>query len=306
MSALTRSFFLAWRKPRLSKQVSIQKVLKDAKRILIRLAEHSPHTLFSIYAAASLKNGKRKRKITVIAQPDAEVILSTFNGLFAEKILLDSTPTYGSKTFKSLKEKLLGSNYDVFADLDPLPLPELAVLSEAKLRIAYDADKLFPYFNLLFNLSKDADMRKRTLLMTRCLAGEDHPEKALPKPNISQRKVEVWLKKNGYKQKGVSFFLTSLPLTFDTVKDIPVFGAGTWENEPVDVKMSIFASAKAYIGKPDLGFELAYLSETPSVLVLSGEKEKTSLPSSPLVKPIVAAQGILSPETIEQTFTRLL
>lgn len=303
MSSLTRSFYLAWNKQKLEKKISLHAEFRNAKSILVRLAEKAPHTLFSIYTAAAMKDGKRSRKITALAPQDASMLLAPFENLFSEVVYLDATPNYGSKSFKALKEKLPRTPFDVFVDLDPLPLAELAIISDGKLRIAYDSRNLFPYFNVIFNTSKETDLRNKTLQMVRSLMCDAEIGNNIPKANYNRMSLNAWLKENLFDARKGSYILSSLPIEFHEVKGIQVLHPQSWHQAPQDIKPALVASATAYIGEPDRYFELAYLAGVPSVLMFSGPQ--TLLPSSPLVKPVASSGMPLTAGIIEKALTTL-
>ena len=304
MSALTRAIYLAWSKSRLArKEISFHAGLTGAKDVLVRLAERAPHTLFSLYTAAALKKAKRGRKITVLSPLDADLLLSGFNEIFNERIDIADTPFYGSKTFKALKDRFAKSSFDLFLDLNPSALPELAVLSEAKLRIAYQDKGLFPYFNILFSPPKEANMHKRTQFMSRYLGCEGKITESLPSPQVNQRKANEWLKKYGNK---TPYLLSSIALDTERLVGMKVFGAETWIQEEPEIKAGLLASASAYVGKPDRYFELAYLLEIPSVIILGGKTRHLKLPSSPTLKVITqTAKETSTLEAIEEALASL-
>lgn len=302
---MIRSIYLAWRKRQLDKKISFHAEFRNAKSILVRLAERSPHTLFSVYAAAALKSGRRSRKITVMASQDAQMLLAPFENLFSDIVYLPATPTYGSKSFKALKESLSRASFEVFVDLDPAPLAELAVLSEAKLRIAYDSHSLLPYFNVIFNTSQQTDLKSKALLMVRSLLCEEEMEKNIPKASLNRASLNTWLKENLSEGKKGSYLLSSLPMEFNELKGIHILQPQTWLEASEDIRVALVASATAYIGEPDRNFELAYLTGVPSLLVLKDQAVQALLPASPLVKPIVPAGAMLTAGTIEKALTTL-
>jgi len=308
MSALTRAIYLAWSKSRLArKEISFHAELTGAKDVLVRLAERAPHTLFSLYTAAALKKAKRGRKITVLSPLDADLLLSGFNEIFQERIDVTETPSHGSKTFKALKERFAKSSFDLFLDLDPSALPELAILSEAKLRIAYQAEGLFPYFNILFSPPKEADMHKRTQFMSRYLTGAEKITESLPRPQVLQRRINEWLKKYRYSAGDKTpYLLSSVAIDTESLAGMKVFGAETWMEEEPEIKAGLLASASAYIGKPDRCFELAYLLEIPSVIILGGKTRHLKLPSSSTLKVITQTAKETPPlEAIEEALASL-
>jgi len=286
MSALTRAIYLAWSKSRLSrKEISFHAELTGAKDVLVRLAERAPHTLFSLYTAAALKKAKRGRKITVLSPLDADLLLSGFNEIFNERIDIADTPSHGSKAFKALKERFAKSSFDLFVDLDPFPLPELAILSEAKLRITYQDKGLFPYFNIIFAPDKEADLHKQAQFISKHLGCEGKITESLPRPQVNQRKANEWLKKYGNK---TPYLLSSIALDAERLGGMKVFGAEKWIQEEPEIKVSLLASASAYIGKPDRCFELACLLEIPSVIALP-DTAHLDLPSLPFIRVITHA-----------------
>ena len=271
--------------------------------MLVRLAERAPHTLFSLYTAAALKKAKRGRKITVLSPLDADLLLSGFNQIFNERIDIADTPFYGSKAFKALKDRFAKSSFDLFLDLNPSALPELAILSEAKLRIAYQDKGLFPYFNILFSPPKEANMHKRTQFMSRYLTGAEKITESLPSPQVNQRKANEWLKKYGNK---TPYLLSSIALDTESLGGMKVFGAETWIQEEPQIKAGLLASASAYVGKPDRSFELAYLLEIPSVIILGAKTPHLKLPSSPTLKVITqTAKETPGLEAIEEALASL-
>jgi hypothetical protein len=308
MSALTRAIYLAWSKSRLArKEVSFHAELSGAKDVLVRLAERAPHTLFSLYTATALKKAKRGRKITVLSPLDADLLLSGFNEIFNERINVADTPFYGSKTFKALKERFAKSSFDLFLDLDPSALPELAILSEAKLRIAYQAEGLFPYFNILFSPPKEANMHKRTQFMSRHLTGAGKITESLPRPQVLQRRINEWLKKYGHSAGNKTpYLLSSVAIDTESLVGMKVFGAETWIREEPEIKAGLLASASAYVGKPDRYFELAYLLEIPCLIILGGKTPHLKLPSSPTLRVITqTAKETPRLEAIEEALASL-
>lgn len=308
MPALTRAIYLAWSKSRLArKEISFHAELTGAQNVLVRLAERAPHTLFSLHTAAALKKAKRGRRITVLSPPDADLLLSGFKEIFNERIDITDTPFYGSKTFKALKERFAKSSFDLFLDLDPSPLPELAILSEAKLRIAYQAEGLFPYFNILFSPPKEADMHKRTQFMSRHLTGAGKIEESLPPPQVLQRRANEWLKKHSHSAGNkIPYLLSSIAIDTESLGGMKVFGAETWIQEEPEIKAGLLASATAYVGKPDRSFELAYLLEIPCIIILTGKTRHLKLPSSPTLRVITQTAKEAPPlEVIEEALASL-
>lgn len=307
MTALTRAIYLAWSKSRLArKEISFHAELHGARNVLVRLAERAPHTLFSLYITGALKKAKKGRKITVLSPLDAELLFSGLNTIFQEKIDLTETPSHGSKAFKALKERFAKSSFDLFVDLDPSPLPELAILSEAKLRITYQAEGLFPYFNILFVPDKEADLRKRAQFMSRYLACGGKIEESLPRLQVVQQRANEWLKKHGHRSGNKTpYLLSSISIDAERLGGMKVFGAERWMEEGPQIKASLLASASAYIGKPDRSFELAYLLGTPSVVILP-DKARLNLPSSPCIKVIThPPKGTPLLEAIEEALVSL-
>ncbi|MBN2380713.1 hypothetical protein JXM67_13020 [candidate division WOR-3 bacterium] len=300
MPALTKSIYLAWKKPKLDQQVSFLAGFDRAKRILLRLAENSPYTLFSLYTAATLKKDKKTREITAIAPAHAEMLIEPLRTLFDEVITVEATPSYGSKAFKALREHLdkSKSKYDVYCDLDLNPLSELAILSGASMRMAYYDDKLYPFFNILFHQSGTTNLHERSAFVTRLLVDEEEIEKTMPKPKIDQTRASAWLKRHGL-LRDKSFVLTSLPLEIETLRGMRVIPAKTWEDEPSNLMAALFTSAALYVGKMDRGFELSYLVGTPSILVIPEKEEGPELPPSPFVKQVIRTSSP-SPTAIEQ------
>jgi len=308
MSALTKAIYLAWSKSRLArKEISFHAELTGAKDVLVRLAERAPHTLFSLYTAAALKKAKRGRKITVLSPLDASLLLSGFNEIFNERIDIADTPSHGSKTFKALKDRFAKSSFDLFIDLDPFPLPELAILSEAKLRITHQDKGLFPYFNIIFAPDKEADLRKRAQFMSKYLECEGKITESLPRPQVLQRRANEWLKKHSHSAGSkIPYLLSSIALDAERLCGMKVFGAEKWIQEEPEIKAGLLASASAYVGKPDRSFELAYLLEIPSVIILGGKTRHLKLPSSPTLKVITqTAKETPGLEAIEEALASL-
>jgi len=307
MAALTKSIYLAWSKARLSKkEISFHAELANARNILLRLAEKAPHTLFSLYTAAALKKSKKTRKLTVLCPQDAELPPLESNNLFERRIDIAETPFYGSKSFKTLKEQLAKSSFDLFVDLDPSPLPELAILSAATLRITYQDKELFPYFNILLAPDERANLHKRAQSMGKYLACEGNVEEALPNPQVSQRKANDWLRDHGHRSgRKLPYLLSSAALGAESLAGIKVFEAEAWSGEDAETKASLIASAAAYVGKPDRAFELAYLLATPCVVVLDDKTPGINLPSSARIKVIKVSKGTSPLEAINQALTSI-
>ncbi|MBD3285456.1 hypothetical protein GF338_03880 [candidate division WOR-3 bacterium] len=297
MPALAKSIYLAFKKPKLQQQVSFLNGFDKARSLLMRLAEKSPHTLFSIYTAAAMKAEKKKMKITAIAPPQAQMLLAPFERLFDDVIEVAETPKYGSREFKYLKEYLDKKGFDVFCDLDYNPLSELAVLSKAKLRIAYFNEGLYPFFNILFRGSADENLLERFTLITRLLSGKIKIEQTMPKPKIEQTRVSDWLKRHGiFKNK--SFVISSIALDMESLKGMRVIPPQAWKDESDKLKAALFTSAAYYVGGLDRGFEMSYLMGTPSVLVIPEKEKDPGLPPSPFVKSVIRSSHP-SPDLIE-------
>ncbi|NLI98062.1 hypothetical protein GX441_05305 [bacterium] len=283
MSSLTKSIYLAFSKSRFSKEIAVHAEFNKAKRLLVRLAENPPYTLFSIFTAIALKKCKRDRRMTVIVPKDASMLLFPYTGTFDEKIEIDSTPAYGSKSFKLIKEKLQKPEFDVMLDFDPIPLPEIAVLSSAKIRVACAEKDCFPYFNILFRSKKETDLTERASLVLRSLTGEESMQPNPPRLHTQQLKASAWLKDKGNGRKN-PYILSSINIPNLSSEKAMVFPPEAWQNESDDTKAALFASASAYIGGIDRNFELAYLFEIPSVVFSSDDSLKSLIPESSFMK----------------------
>ncbi len=284
MSSLSKSIFLAFSKSKLTKEIEVRADFNKAKNLLVRLAERPPYTVFSIFTALVLKKCKRDRRLTVIAPKDSQILFSVFPGLFDEKIEVDDTPTYGSKAYKAFRERLPKQNFDVMLDLDSTPLPELAVTSSAKIRIACSEKDLFPFFNIMFRTKESSDLAQRSLLVVRSLTGEESIERAMPRPQTQQLKAAAWLKDKGNNSKKSPYLLSSLPIPSEYLGQIKVYPPDIWQSEPDDTKAALLASAAAYIGGIDTFFELAYLLNVPSIVPVENEALKFLIPPSHLVR----------------------
>lgn len=237
--------------------------------------------------------------MTVIAPKDTQILLSAFPGLFDMKIELDDTPTYGSKAFKELKEKLPKQSFDVMLDFDMNPLPEIAVISSAKIRIACVEKDLFPFFNIMFRPKEGSDLVQRSMLIIRSLSGEESLERTLPRPQTLQLKAAAWLKEKGNNGKKGAYLLSSLPITSEYLGEIKVYPPDAWQSEPDDTKAALLASATAFVGGIDRYFELAYLLNVPSILVTENDSQRALIPPTQLVKYItVPARQTPTPEII--------
>jgi hypothetical protein len=306
MSTLTKAIYLAWSRSRLSKkEISFHAELSKAKKVLIRLAENPPHTLFSLHVAAALRKNKRARKLTVLWPRDTYLNTPESSELFEEQIDITETPSHGSKAFKILKERLSNPSFDLFLDLDPSPLPELAILSAAKLRITYEDKGLFPFFNILFAPARRMNLYERARFMGRYLECEREMEEGLPLPRTTQQRANEWLKEHGHPSVRTPYILSSVPLGSEYIKGITVLSTEALIQEDPETKASVFASALAYIGKPDQGFELAYLLKMPCLVILDEKTPDLNLPSSPQIKVIHLQKGTLPLVTITEAIASL-
>jgi|GEM_PF-2194393 len=309
MSALSKSIYLAWRKSKLTKEISFKAEFTQAKHLLIRLAEKPPYTLSSLYSLASIKRNKKSRKITVLIPPDAKMLVDAFPNLFEKVIEVESTPFYGAASFKSLKENLASSKYEVFIDFDLTPLPELAVLSKARLRMAYFQKDLYPYFNILFRASQTADILTRASLMTRSLIGDAEPVNSLSRPQIIKRDAGEWLKLKGIKRgKNYPLLVSSIPFQLNLLDNWYILNPEKWESETNKIKASLIAEASAYLGSLDRGFEIAYLLGTPIIALLNSEEQKALLPApniTPIVPLIKHSQDSLGQESLREALSAI-
>lgn len=304
MSALTKAIYLAWSKSRLSKkEVSFHAELSKARKVLVRLAEKPPYTLFSLYVAAALKKAKGARKLTVLWPQDTCIPES--KELFEEQIDVAGTPSHGSKAYKALKERFAKSSFDLFLDLDPSPLPEVAVLSSARLRIACEAKGLFPFFNILFAPDRKTDLYERARFMGKYLNCEGEMEEGLPLPKTTQQMANEWLKRSGHPSVRTPYILSSIALGSETIEGIKILSTQALMQEELETKASVFASAFTYVGKPDHGFELAYLLKMPCVILLDEKNRDLNLPSSPQIKVIRPQKGTSPLAAIKEAVARL-
>jgi hypothetical protein len=75
--------------------------------------------------------------------------------------------------------------------------------------------------------------------------------------------------------------------------------------EELETKASVFVSAFAYVGKPDHGFELAYLLKMPCVVLLDEKTSDLNLPSSPQIKVILSQKGTSPLAAIKEAIASL-
>jgi hypothetical protein len=254
---------------------------------------------------AALKKTKRARKLTVLWPQDTYLHIPESKELFEEQIDIAETPSHGSKTFKTLKERFAKSSFDLFLDLDPSPLPELAVLSAAKLRITCEVKGLFPFFNILFAPDKQTNLYERARFMSKYLKCEGEIEESLPLPRTTQQMANEWLKEYGHPSVRTPYILSSIALGSEDIKGIKVLSTQALIQEEPETKASVFASALAYAGKPDHGFELAYLLKMPCVILLDEKTRDLNLPSSPQIKMIRSQKGTSPLAAIKEAIASL-